>query len=109
MGTNGPVIAKVQNKTTETHSKIIPCTTEWDSMRTQIFLLSLNISGILSAAHVMQMPLSGGNNWIYGADIQQDETIPATKPDDADITSVASIDIPRYRQECGDEKQDRCW
>lgn len=74
LGTNGSVIAKVQNKTTKTYSKIIPCTSEWDSIRTQIFLLCLNISGILSAARVMQMSLSGGNNWIYSADIQRGET-----------------------------------
>lgn len=31
------------------------------------------------------------------------------KPSDADITSVASTDVPQYRQECDNEKQTRCW
>lgn len=74
LGTDGSVIAKVQNETAITYSKIIPRTCEWDSIRTQVFLLSLNISGILSAARVMQMHFPGGNNWIYSADIQKDET-----------------------------------
>lgn len=74
LGTDGPVIAKVQNKAAKTYTKIILCTSEGESIRTQIFLLSLNISGVLSAARVMQMPLSGGSNWIYAADVQRDET-----------------------------------
>lgn len=53
LGTDGCVTAEVQNKTTRTYSTITPCTSEWVFIRTQIFWLSLNISGFLNAAHVM--------------------------------------------------------
>lgn len=47
LGTDGSVTAEVQNKITKTYSTIIPCTSKWGFIRTQIFLPSLNISGFL--------------------------------------------------------------
>lgn len=109
MGTDGSVIAKVQNETAITYSKIIPRTCEWDSIRTQVFLLSLNISGILSAARVIKCIFQGVTIGFTVQTYRRMRLIPTVKPGDADITSVASIDVPRYRQERGNEKQNRCW
>lgn len=53
LGTDGSVPAEVENKTTKTYSTIIPCTSKSGFIRTQIFLLSLNVRGFLSAAHGM--------------------------------------------------------
>ena len=50
LGADGPITAKVQNKTTKTYSKIIPCTSEWDPVRTRTFLLRTSVASSVRLA-----------------------------------------------------------